>query len=377
MDVVERSISDDVLFVLKTPPPFGGGEIAHQYIYEELRGRYRFLIFSRKRHNKAAQGRIRIANIFHGLNMMLKIGAACLRHRPKVVFLWLPKDLPAFIRTMVVVRALKAMHIKVIGDLHGMGFSFLGRERLKPYFKKQINNFFAVRTLSLSISNSLRSCGFNNIVVPIDNGVRAPEFILGSMPKLSSTLRLLYLGAISDAKGFIRTLYLLLALRRKKITFHLEVVGEWTNAEFRQQAMEMIAQNELTPFIDFAGILSGETKWRAIQNSHFLLHFSEWDGQPLTIIEAMAAGVPTLAHRVGGIPEMIADGENGFFVENSHQAAKILARVVSGEIDYDAVSRAAKETFLRRFTIQKYIKNIEKLVLMDDYAASDTISKNR
>ena len=122
--------------------------------------------------------------------------------------------------------------------------------------------------------------------------------------------------------------------------------------------------------------MNDEPKWRAIEESHFLVHFSEWDGQPLTIIEAMAAGVPTLAHSVGGIPEMIKDHENGFLVNNSRQAAEILGRIVEGEIDYSVLSQEAKNTFNKRFTIQRYIENIEKLVLVNKHVTSDTISKN-
>ena len=68
----EQPARDDVLFVLKVPPPFGGGEIEHQYIYEELRNDYHFLVFARKVHSKASQGKIKLANILFGLGMILK-----------------------------------------------------------------------------------------------------------------------------------------------------------------------------------------------------------------------------------------------------------------------------------------------------------------
>ena len=375
--MIEQTPSDDVLFVLKVPPPFGGGEIEHQYIYDELRNRYRFLVFARKSHKKAAQGRIKLANFIFGLSMILKVVIVCLKKKPNVVFLWLPKDLPAFTRTAVIVWFLRLLKIKVVGDLHGMGFSFLGSPKMDAFFERQINKFYAIRTLGLSISNNLRSIGFNNIIVPIDNGVKAPEFIQKFEPVFNAPVQLLFLGAISDAKGFIRVLHLLSALKKKNIQCNLNVVGEWTNAEFKKHAEEFILQNELLHFITFLGVLKGDSKWRAIQDSHFLVHFSEWDGQPLTIIEAMAAGVPTLAFRVGGIPEMIKDQKNGFLVDNSRQAADIIGNVLSGSIDYRIVSQKAKLTFNKRFTIKQYIENIEKLVLVDDHVASDAVSKNR
>ena len=377
MNVTKPSAGDDILFVLKLPPPFGGGERAHLYIYEELREKYRFLTFSRRRHSKAAQGKLKLANIIFGLKMMFLVSAACLQKRPKVVFLWLPKDLPAFLRTCALVWFLRTLDIKVIGDLHGMGFSFLNSNRLQQFYVKHINKFFAIRTLSLSISNDLRTSGFNNIIFPIDNGVRAPQSALQSQPDIAAPLQLLYLGAISEAKGFLETLNVLRLLQEQHRPVYLTVVGEWTSTEFQHSAEAVIEENGLSSFIEFTGILEGNDKWRAIGRSHFLLHFSRWDGQPLTIIEAMAAGVPSLAFQVGAIPEMIQDGRNGFLVENAAQAAEILLQALDGLVNYRQVATTARRTFKQRFTIQRYIENIEKLVMVNDNVASDAISKNR
>lgn len=377
MNVDKNFTGDDILFVLKLPPPFGGGELAHLYLYEELRDKYRFLTFSRRRHSKAGQGKLRLANIFFGLKMIFIVGAACLKKRPKVVFLWLPKDLPAFLRTSVLVWFLRSLDIKVIGDLHGMGFSFLHRKNIVKFYVRQINKFFAVRTLSLSISNDLRNSGFNNIIFPVDNGIRAPQSALQSQPDIAAPLQLLYLGAISEAKGFLETLNVLLMLKKQRKPFNLHVVGEWTSPDFRRLADDIIQETKLSPFITFAGILEGDDKWRAIENSHFLLHFSHWDGQPLTIIEAMAAGVPSLAFRIGAIPEMIQDRKNGFLVENTRQAALMMMQAADGLIDYRKVSDAARQTFKQRFTIKRYIENIEKLVMVNENVASDAISENR
>ena len=39
---------------------------------------------------------------------------------------------------------------------------------------------------------------------------------------------------------------------------------------------------------------------------------SLWEGMPITILEALSVGCPTIANPVGGIPEMVRDGYNGF-----------------------------------------------------------------
>ncbi len=355
----------DVLFVLKIPPPYGGGEIEHQYIYDQLKHEYNFVLFSRRLHNKARQGRVLLSNVFFGLVMMCRVLFECLITRPKIVFIWLPKDLPAYLRTIGLVSILYFFRIKVIGDLHGMGFGFLRRRMTKWYFKRSINMFYAIRVLSPSIGERLRDAGYTNKVVPIDNGIVAPALLRKHKVMLQQPVQLLYLGAISESKGFMRVLQLAKDLNRLNIRFSLNVVGEWVSGQFRQEAFRFIEDNWLTPYIQFLGVKLDEEKWRILIQSHLLLHFTDWDGQPLTIIEAMAAGVPTIATPVGAISEMIEHNVDGFLIDRVDQSVHLISELLANRMDYDAISTTARRTFERRFTVETYADNIRKIVTVD------------
>jgi glycosyltransferase involved in cell wall biosynthesis len=85
----------------------------------------------------------------------------------------------------------------------------------------------------------------------------------------------------------------------------------------------------------------------------------------LTIIEAMACGVPTIATRIGAIPEMITHNQNGFLVNHYlDDSLKCIADLLEGSIRYESVSRNAKQTFIERFTAKTYARNIERLVTL-------------
>ena len=127
---------------------------------------------------------------------------------------------------------------------------------------------------------------------------------------------------------------------------------------------------------DFVGIKIGDEKWEIIQRNHCLLHLTRWDGQPLTIIENMAAGVPTIATAVGAIPEMIKHNRNGFLVQQNREVLDILLAIWQQKIDISAISKQARKTYKDRFTLEKYITHIEQLVMVD-HAASHSVSKNR
>ena len=356
---------NDVLFVLKVPPPYGGGEIEHKLIYDFLKENYNILLFSRTTHNKAKQGRVIISNVFYGLYMIFRLLKSCLIRRPKVVFLWLPKDVPGFMRTVFLAAIMRLFRIKVIGDLHGMGFSFLQRHTLRLYYRLHINLFNTIRVLSPSIGERIRDSGFRNEIVSIDNAVLAPDFPKTKRVKFQQPIRLLYLGAISESKGFFRVLQLIKDMSRLNVRFSLNVVGEWVDGQFRNESFDYIEENRLSPYIQFHGVKLDKEKWRLLWNSHLLLHFSTWDGQPLTILEAMAAGVPTIATPVGAIPEMIEHNVDGFLIDRVDQTIHIILELLANRLDYEAVSSTARRTFHRRFTVQKYIHEIEKLVTVE------------
>jgi len=69
--------------------------------------------------------------------------------------------------------------------------------------------------------------------------------------------------------------------------------------------------------IEFLGEI-GDLK-PAYRQSDLLVLTSDWEGTPNVLLEAMGNGVPVVATRVGGIPEIVFHGENGFLTEAGDQ----------------------------------------------------------
>src|SRR5262249_53136671 len=72
------------------------------------------------------------------------------------------------------------------------------------------------------------------------------------------------------------------------------------------------------------------------------------------ILEAYAAGVPVIAHRAGGIPEVVDDGRSGCLAGDAEEMARLAIGLLGDPARRREMSRAAREFWRQRFTLERY-----------------------
>ncbi len=100
-----------------------------------------------------------------------------------------------------------------------------------------------------------------------------------------------------------------------------------------------------------------------LRRADIMVNSSAWEGLPITILEAMAAGVPTVATDVGGTAEVISGDDCGLVVPSKDPkslAAAILRLAESPELR-EQLSTRARQIYLRRYTAEQMTRETEAL----------------
>ena len=87
------------------------------------------------------------------------------------------------------------------------------------------------------------------------------------------------------------------------------------------------------------------------------------EGLPLSVMEAFRASVPVVVTRVGGLPEVVEDGVNGYLVEpnNPEAMAKALIKLLEHQELREEMGKNARRRFSKHYELNRYLDRIESI----------------
>lgn len=183
----------------------------------------------------------------------------------------------------------------------------------------------------------------------------------------SARPRLLYLGLLCESKGVSLLLEAARRLAAGGSDFELHLVGEYASEAYREEVERDLTEPELAQRVRVLH-LTGEHKWGEYADADvfcFPSHFpSETFG--LVLLEAMQFGLPVVATRWRGIPDIVEPGETGLLVPVGD--AKALAEGI-GELLADPgrareMGRAGRVRYLERFHPDAWFRMVEDAIVL-------------
>jgi glycosyltransferase involved in cell wall biosynthesis len=87
------------------------------------------------------------------------------------------------------------------------------------------------------------------------------------------------------------------------------------------------------------------------------------EGTPVSVIEALGAGRPVVATRVGGVPDVVSDGEDGFLVElgATEELAARLGQLARDPVLRERMGKAGRERALPRYAVERLVDDVDRL----------------
>ncbi len=157
------------------------------------------------------------------------------------------------------------------------------------------------------------------------------------------------LGALHTRKGHMTMFD---ALKRLPQNTFLTVVGE---GEMENEYRRFVKDSGLDDRVSFLGYREDVSE--ILAGADLLAVPSTLEATPYVIIEALAAGVPVVASRIYGIPELVMDGSTGLLVEpgNSVELSRAVALLVSDRRVGRRMSEESLRLFRDRFTIERSV----------------------
>jgi glycosyltransferase involved in cell wall biosynthesis len=200
----------------------------------------------------------------------------------------------------------------------------------KPISKIVFSNADAVIALTSHMKKEMQKLCLRHVHV-IPNGIDVKKFNINKDEKISmNTKTILFVGRLNKIKG-VEYLIQAVSIIRNNYNVKLIIIGD---GEEKNVLKELADNLNLSDCICFTGLIDNDKIPEHMTQVDIFVLPSLSEGLPVVILEAMASGLPIVATNVGGLPDILEDGVNGFLVEpgNPEQLAEKIALLLMDNI---------------------------------------------
>jgi glycosyltransferase involved in cell wall biosynthesis len=268
----------------------------------------------------------------------------------------------SFRRLSLVLIIAKIFKKKTIVHLHGAMFNiyfYRAKDLEKLFIRYIFSNADRIIVLSEEWRKKIAQMCINEKIVVIPNSVslkcnkRHNEIISSNYPR-----KILFLGEIGFRKG-IYDLIEALSLIQNNYKYKALLCG---TGEI-EKALSEIKKYGLENNVELVGWVDGNKKNKLLQEAYLYVLPSYHEGLPVSILEAMAFGNPVITTPVGGIPQIVREGINGFLVPpgSPQMIADRIMMVFDSPTIWEELSINAYNTIKSKFTSEQMEKSLYNL----------------
>jgi glycosyltransferase involved in cell wall biosynthesis len=209
-------------------------------------------------------------------------------------------------------------------------------------------------------------CGETPIHV-IYHGLDTARFTPPAAPVERARPLILSVGRFVEKKGFTFLVEACRLLREQGYDFECRIVGDGDG--YRERVRALIEEHGLGDRVRVCPAVTQEQLIGVLREATLfalpcqVVESGDRDGIPNVLVEAMATGLPVVSTDISGIPELIADGENGLLVPERDAAAlaAALARLLDDAALRARLGAAGRATVARDFDARRNVRALYAL----------------
>lgn len=210
------------------------------------------------------------------------------------------------------------------------------------FFRKWVSRFVVKRaamvtTVTNDLMLAMQSYQLKNQHYTVLPNVVDMELFQPLAKPQHTTVNFVHISCFEDkSKNISGLLRAIGKLSDAELDFSFTLIGDGMDFDWlKAYANEL----KISEKINFTGLLQGIDLAKKLAQSDVLVLFSNYENMPVVILEALACGIPVVATRVGGIPEMI-DKSNGMLVDAGDESglADALISISKNYQNYDAAA---------------------------------------
>jgi len=314
-----------ILVVGPIPPPYHGVTVSVELLLIALRGAgipFHHCDISDRR-DISSVDRLDWRNLTLGIRHLFGYLCWLPRRSIKAVYLPLCQTKLGFVRDLAFLLPARLFGKVRILHMHGSRFRKV-YQSCGPILRWLVRAAIGGKSHILVLGDSLRGM-FDGIadsgkIHTVPNGIDGDkvaaqaECRAASYSACKGDKQVLYFGSLTAAKGVHDALEAAAKVAHSHKDVKFTFAGGFRYPDDRTRAEEIVRDNGLEDRVTILGITTGAEKVRVFVESDVFLFPSHDEGQPLVLLEAMAAGLPIVTTSVGAIAETVANGENGFVV---------------------------------------------------------------
>lgn len=256
----------------------------------------------------------------------------------------------------------KLLHIPFTLTSHAVDIFVPDREELVKYMFEEADEIFTISRFNLNYISQRYGMALKQKVTVTHLGL---DF--DSLPVRSETINpvpliLCTASGLGEKKGVSVLLKACRILADRNVVFMCRVIGADIEGVLLQKYRQDAKELGLEDYLEFNGLLPSDEVMKQLAEADIFVLPSiraengNMDGIPVSLMESMAVGVPTVSTSLSGIPELIENGKDGMLVSpgNSIELADVIEKLLSNSELAEELGRQSTEKVRSRFNITGY-----------------------